>query len=48
MVELHYLAMLHNNLMPQILATATPVHAQWYMQHVAWPHTANVVLDFLH
>ncbi|PSN37262.1 hypothetical protein C0J52_24792 [Blattella germanica] len=40
--------MLSNNFIPQLLATALPFNTQWFMQDRARPHTANIVLDFLH
>lgn len=43
-----YLSMLRNNFIPQLLATALPFNTQWFMQDGARPHTANIVLDFLH
>lgn len=43
-----YLTMLRNNFVPQLLATALPINTQWFMQDGARPHTANIVLDFLH
>jgi hypothetical protein len=43
-----YLSMLHNTFVPQLLDTGLPLQAQWFMQDGAGPHTANVVLDFLH
>jgi hypothetical protein len=33
---------------PHRLATGLPIQNQWFMQDGARPHTANVVLDFLH
>jgi len=42
------MAMMHNNFMPQIFAFEMPMHAQGFKEDVTWPHTANVVLDFLH
>jgi hypothetical protein len=43
----YYLSMLHNTSVPQLLATGLPLQSQWFMQDVARPNTANVVLDFL-
>jgi hypothetical protein len=43
-----YLSMLRNTSVPHLLATGLPLRTQWFMQDVARPHTANVVLDFLH
>ena len=40
--------MLENSFMPNILATGLPIHTQWFTQDGARPHTANVVVDFLH
>jgi hypothetical protein len=42
--SVRYLSMLHNTSAPHLLATGL----QWLMQDGAKPHTANVVLDFLH
>lgn len=43
-----YLDMLRNQFFPQLMAKSLPMHTQWFMQDGARPHTANVVLDFLH
>jgi hypothetical protein len=43
-----YLSMLHNTSVPHLLATVLPLQTEWFMQDRARPHTANVVLDFLH
>jgi hypothetical protein len=43
-----YLSMLHNIFVSHLLATGLLLQTQWFMQDIARPHTANVVLDFLH
>jgi hypothetical protein len=43
-----YLSMLRNTFVPHLLATCLPLQTQWFMQDGARPHTANVVLGFLH
>jgi hypothetical protein len=43
-----YLSMGHNTSVPQLLATGLPLQTHWFMQDGVRPHTANVVLDFLH
>jgi hypothetical protein len=43
-----YLSLLRNTSAPHLLATALPLQTQWFMHDGARPHTANVVLDFLH
>jgi hypothetical protein len=43
-----YLSMLCNTSVPHLLATGLTSQTQWFMQDGARPHTANVVLDFLH
>ena len=43
-----YLNMLRNNFVPQLLAKGFQLENEWFMQDGARPHTANVVLDFLH
>jgi hypothetical protein len=40
--------MLQNSFIPQLLATGPPMQTQRFMQDGARPHTANLVLDFLH
>jgi hypothetical protein len=40
-----YVSMLHNTFVPHLLAT---LQTQWCLQDGARPHTANVVLIFLH
>jgi hypothetical protein len=42
----HYLAMLYNNFMPQLIEM--PISAQWFMQDEARSYTANVIFDFLY
>jgi hypothetical protein len=42
-----YVSMLRNTFVPH-LATDLPLQTQWFMQDGARPHTANVVLNFLH
>jgi hypothetical protein len=44
----HYLSMLRNSFVPQLIATGLPLNTQWYMQDEAILQTANVVSDFLH
>jgi hypothetical protein len=44
----YYLSMLHNSFMLHLLATDLPLQTQWFVQDGARPHTANVVLHFLH
>jgi hypothetical protein len=39
--------MLHNNFVPQLMATEMALDTQWSVQDGAMPHTANKVLDFL-
>jgi hypothetical protein len=43
-----YLSMLRNIFVLRLLATGLPLQTQWCMLAGARPHTANVVLDFLH
>lgn len=43
-----YLDMLRNQFFPQLMSSGLPLQTQWFMQDGARPHTANVVLDFLH
>jgi hypothetical protein len=43
-----YLSMLHNTFVPHLLATGLPLQTQWFTLDGARPHTANVVLGFLH
>jgi hypothetical protein len=43
-----YLSMLRNTFVPHLPATGLPLQDQWFMQDGVRPHTANVVLDFLH
>lgn len=43
-----YMDMLENTFLPQLYTTRLPMETQWFMQDGARPHTANVVLDFLH
>jgi hypothetical protein len=43
-----YLSKLCNTFVPHLLATGLPLQTQWFMQDGAWPHTVNIVLDFLH
>jgi hypothetical protein len=40
--------MLHNTVVPHLLATGLSLHTQWFMQDGARLHTANVVSDFVH
>jgi hypothetical protein len=42
------ISILPDTSVPHRLATRLPLHTQWFMQDGARPHTANVVLDFLH
>jgi hypothetical protein len=37
-----------NTFVPHFIATGLPLQTQWFMQDGARPHTANVILDFLH
>jgi hypothetical protein len=34
--------------LPHLLATGLPLQTHWFLQDGARPHTANVVLDYLH
>jgi hypothetical protein len=43
-----YLSILRNTSVPHLLATGLLLQTYWFMQDGARPHTANVVLDFLH
>jgi hypothetical protein len=43
-----YLSTLRNTFVPRLFATGFPLQTQWFMQNGARPHTANVVLGFLH
>jgi hypothetical protein len=44
-----YLSMLCNTFVLHLLATGgLPLQTQWFMRDGGRPHTANVVLDFLH
>jgi hypothetical protein len=43
-----YLSMLHNTFVPHLLATGLPLQTGWFIKDGARPHSANVVLDFLH
>jgi hypothetical protein len=43
-----HLNMLRNTFVPHLLATGLPLQLQWFMQHGARPHTAHVILYFLH
>jgi hypothetical protein len=40
--------MLLDTFAPHLLAAGLPLQTQWSMQDGARPHTANVVLDYLH
>jgi hypothetical protein len=42
------LSMLRNPFVPHLFATSLPLQTQWFLQDKARPHTADVVLDFLH
>jgi hypothetical protein len=44
----HYLSMLRNTFVANLLATGLPLQTLWFMQDGTRPHTASVVLDFLH
>jgi hypothetical protein len=43
-----YLSILRSTFVPRLLATGLPLQIQWFMQDGARPHTANVVLGFMH